>query len=114
MAVLCAAGIGLGTTVFTGTLDAADGQNAAQAPKIVLPGEGGTKAAVAYDYFPDRLHTFIFRNWTLVPQERLAEVLETTPEKGAAVAASMGLEPQGTILPAWGTSRGYITVLRRN
>ena len=114
MAVLCAAGIGLGTTIFTGTLNAADDQNAPQAPKIVLPGEGGTKAAVTYDYFPDRLHTFIFRNWTLVPQKRLAEVLETTPEKVASVAASMGLEPQGTILPAWGTPRGYITVLRRN
>ncbi len=62
MAVLCAAGIGLGTTIFTGTLNAADDQNAPQTPKIVLPGEGGTKAALTYDYFPEGLHTLIFRN----------------------------------------------------
>ncbi|HPB11399.1 MAG TPA: hypothetical protein PLT74_09090, partial [Kiritimatiellia bacterium] len=37
----------------------------------------------------------------------------TTPENVAQVAASMGLPPQGAILPAW-QDKGYITVVRRN
>lgn len=43
-----------------------------------LPGEGGTLPAVEYPYFPDRQHAFVWRNWTLVPAARLAEVLATS------------------------------------
>lgn len=81
-----------------------------------LPGEGGTQKAIELDYFPDRLHAFIFKNWSLVHAERLAKVLETKTENVVQIAESMGLSPQDPkkILPAWSSNRGYITVLRRN
>ena len=78
-----------------------------------LPDEKGVKPALGCDPFPSRLHAFVWRNWTVVPQARLAEVLKTTPENVAQVAASMGLPPQGTIQSEW-KDKGYITVLRRN
>ena len=78
-----------------------------------LPGETGKKAPLGCEPFPNRLHQVVWRNWSVVPQTRLAEVLGTTPENVAQVAASMGLPPQGAILPAW-QDKGYITVVRRN
>lgn len=78
-----------------------------------LPGEAGTKPALGCEPFPSRLHAFVWRNWTVVPRTRLAEVLKAQPEEVSAVAASMGLPPQGEILPEW-RNKGYITVLRRN
>nr|MBP7638547.1 hypothetical protein [Kiritimatiellia bacterium] len=78
-----------------------------------LPDEDGKKAPLGCEPFPNRLHQVVWRNWSVVPQTRLAEVLGTTPENVAQVAASMGLPPQGAILPAW-QDKGYITVVRRN
>ncbi len=79
-----------------------------------LPGESGTKPAIDYDYFPSRMHAFVWRNWTVVPKEKLAGILGTSPKNVEKVAFSMGLPKQGKIQPEWSTSRGYITVLRRN
>ncbi len=81
--------------------------------EVPLPGEGGSKPALGCEPFPSRLHQFVWRNWTVVPQARMAEVLKTSPESLARVAASMGLPPQGAIQPEW-ADKGYITVLRRN
>lgn len=78
-----------------------------------LPDEAGKKAPLGCEPFPSRLHQFVWRNWTVVPQTKLAEVVGTTPENVAQVAASMGLPPQDAILPAW-QDKGYITVVRRN
>lgn len=79
-----------------------------------LPSENGTKPAVEFSWFPSRQYAFVFRNWTLVPVERLAKVLETSVEKVTAIAASMGLPSQGNIEPQWNSSKGYITVVRSN
>ena len=79
-----------------------------------LPGEKGTTPAVEFSYFPSRQHAFVFRNWTLVPAERLAKVLETTVQNVSALASSMGLPQQGNIEPQWNSSKGYITVVRSN
>jgi hypothetical protein len=68
---------------------------------------------VGADHFPDRVHAFIWRNWPVVEARKLAAVLGTSRENIEEVARSMGLPPQGPILPEWKT-RGYITVLRRN
>lgn len=81
--------------------------------EVPLPGEAGVKPALGSEPFPSRLHAFVWRNWTVVPQARLAEVLKTSPENVARVAASMGLPQQGAIQPEW-KDQGYITVLRRN
>jgi hypothetical protein len=79
-----------------------------------LPGAEGGPAAITFDHFPSRLHTFIWRNWTVVPEARLAKVLETPVENVRRIATSLGLPPQGTISPLWESSQGYITILRRN
>ena len=81
---------------------------------IILPGENNKVPALNFSYFPSRMHTFIWRNWTVVPVVRIAEVLNTSEENVKKVAFSMGLPKQPPILPEWSTSRGYITVLRRN
>lgn len=78
-----------------------------------LPGENGQKPALGCEPFPSREYAFVWRNWTVVPQTKLAEVLRASPEQVGQIAASMGLPPQGVIEPEW-KSRGYITVLRRN
>ncbi len=83
------------------------------AEAIPLPGEDGVKDALGCEPFPSRMHAFVWRNWSVVPVAKLAEVLQATPDKVTHVAASMGLAPQGRILAEW-KSEGYITVLRRN
>ncbi len=78
----------------------------------VLP-VGPAPKALDFPHFPDRVHTFIWRNWPVVEPARLAEVLGTSVENVLAVADSMGLPPARPIPPDQKT-RGYITVLRRN
>ena len=75
--------------------------------------EHAESEAVAIDHFPDRLHAFVWRNWHAVPTDRLAEVLGTTADNVAAVAAAMGLPPARPFDDA-DVERGYITVIRRN
>ena len=66
----------------------------------------------AMPHFPDRMHAFVWRNWNLVPLERLAEVLETSPENVATLADALGLESYKQ--PTWSTDQIYITLIRRN
>ncbi len=74
---------------------------------------GGAPRALDFPHFPDRLHAFVWRNWTLVEPARLAQVLGTSTENVAAIAESMGLPPPRPIPPEMRV-RGYITILRRN
>lgn len=82
--------------------------------KIVMPGEDGVKPPINYEYFPSRQHAFVWRNWSLVDKSRLAEILSTSVENVDRVAQSMGLPKKQRIEPEWATTRGYITILRRN
>ena len=86
----------------------------ASSPETILPDEQGTTPAVEYPYFPGRQYAFVWRNWTVVPEKRIAEVLGTDVANVRKLAFSMGLSPQQKIEPQWSTSWGYITVLRRN
>jgi len=74
---------------------------------------GAEPEALRLDHFPGRMHALIWRNWPVVPEERLAKVLSARVEDVRAVAESMGLAPQRAISADW-KARGYITVLRRN
>lgn len=71
------------------------------------------KPPVPIDHFPDALHAVVWRNWSLVSAERLADVLETTPESIQQIATSMGL-PADPQVASEMESRGYITLVRRN
>lgn len=86
----------------------------AVAQQTVLPGEGGRKEAIDYDYFPHRQYAFVWRNWAVVPKQKIAQILSTSVENVEALATSMGLSAEQRVEPEWTTTRGYITVLRRN
>ena len=75
--------------------------------------KGASPAALAYPYFPDRLHTFVFRNWELIEPAKMAEVVGASPEQILAVGAALGLPPPGEQSEEF-RQRSYLTVIRRN
>lgn len=78
----------------------------------ILP-SGSSPPAIAFEHFPDRLHAFVWRNWELVSAERMARVLETSPENIRRIGQSMGL-PKEMSFPDGYEQRAYITIIRRN
>jgi hypothetical protein len=77
-----------------------------------LPPEAGPPALSA-PHMPDRLHTFVWRNWESVDAERMAAVLGTTADNVRAIGRSMGLpdvKPPGDLQ----IRRGYVGLIRRN
>ena len=74
---------------------------------------GSAPAPLAFKHFPDRLHACVWRNWTLVPPARLAEVVGATEEQILEIGKSMGLDEAPAIsVEQW--RRSYITIIRRN
>ena len=86
------------------------GQSSAQ--EAVLP-HGDAPAAIASRHFPDRIHEFVWRNWSVVEPAKLARILGATVQDISALAGSMGLPAEVTIPPEM-RERGYITLIRRN
>lgn len=79
-----------------------------------MPGEDGRTAPINYEYFPSRQYAFVWRNWSLVDKALLADVLQTSVSNVEKLAQQMGLPAKQTIEQEWSTTRGYITILRRN
>lgn len=74
---------------------------------------GPTPEPVAFPHFPDRLHAYVWRNWNLVPTERLAEAIGAEPANILEVGKAMGLpDPSPVSVEQW--RRSYITIIRRN
>src|SRR5687767_11366523 len=86
---------------------------AATTPVTAALPTGPSPAPIDLPHFPSRLHAVLFRNWNLVEPDRLARVLETTPQNLAALADSMGLPPQRPIPPSY-RRRLYISIIKRN
>ncbi len=84
-----------------------------QAKKTFLPDEFGPKPPIETFPFPDRMSAYVWRNWGLVPTERLASIVGATVAELEAVAIEMGLEANPVVLPEW-YRKGYITIVRRN
>ena len=63
-------------------------------------------------YFPSAAHQLIWRNWDLVPAERIAAALSSSPAAVNALATAMALEPQHLREEYW--SRLRFKALRRN
>ena len=87
------------------------GQGAAAAP----PGLPMGTAPVPLDaaWFPSRLHAFVWRNWSLVPAERLGAVVGATADDLARVGRSMGLAPARGLGDTQ-RRRAALTIIRRN
>src|SRR4051794_19141514 len=84
----------------------------ARAAESPLPA-GPAPAPVVVPHFPDRMHAFVWRNWNVVPTDRLAAVLGASADDVRAVAAAMGLPPEEPVPPMY-RGRLYLTVIRRN
>lgn len=74
---------------------------------------GNAPTPVVLPHFPDRVHAFVWRNWSLVPKERLATVLGTEPKEVQRMGEAMGLPSKPVITPDQ-QRRSYLTVIRRN
>src|ERR1041385_768567 len=64
-------------------------------------------------HFPSRMHAFIWRNWPLVPVERIASVIGASRQNVERTARAMGLDT----LPRMTREqqrRSYITIIKRN
>lgn len=71
------------------------------------------KEALSLSHFPDRLHAFLWRNWGLVPVDRLAAVTGAKPADILQLAAAIGLSEAKPVPPDQ-KQRSYLTVIRRN
>src|SRR4051794_11668093 len=74
---------------------------------------GLARKPVAVPHFPDRAHAFVWRNWSLVPVERLAKVMGAKPADIERMGRAMGLGDPPHI-SADLQRRSYLTVIRRN
>jgi hypothetical protein len=77
-----------------------------------LPMEPAPLPAVI-PHFPDRLHAYVWRNWQLVPVERLAQVVGAVPEEILRLGKALGLGDPPPITTAQ-RRRSSLTVIRRN
>ncbi len=78
-----------------------------------VPPRGNARAAIVSRHFPNRVHEFVWRNWSAVEPAKLAKILGTSVENVTVVAESMGLPRAATVPPEMKT-RGYVTLIRRN
>ncbi len=75
--------------------------------------KGSDPLPVAIPHFPDRLHAFVWRNWTLVSIEKMALVLGAKRGDILRLGRGMGL-PKPLPVTRQQERRSYITVIRRN
>jgi len=64
------------------------GQTTPESELAILP-KGGSPEPLPLAHFPDRVHAFVWRNWPLIPIDRLASVLKTSRVNVAAIARKM-------------------------
>lgn len=81
-------------------------------PDISILPMGAEMSPEALPHFPDPLHAFVFRNWNIVPVERLASIVGATDEQILSLASSMGLPSYKA--PAWKAEEIYITLIKHN
>ena len=74
---------------------------------------GNAPEPVSFPHFPSRLHAFVWRNWMLVPVERMARVVGAKPKDLLRMGLAMGLGRPPRITRNQ-QIRSYITVIRRN
>jgi hypothetical protein len=70
-------------------------------------------SALTVAHFASPEHAFVWRNWQLVPTERMAGVLGCSEDDVRKVGKAMGLsDPPAISAEQW--ERSYITIIRRN
>ena len=84
----------------------------AEGTASVLP-MGRAPAPLDAAWFPSRMHAFVWRNWALVPLDRMGAVVGARAEDLAGMGRSMGLEPPRGVSDAQ-RRRAHLTIIRRN
>lgn len=74
---------------------------------------GSAPPALDFPHFPDRAHAFVWRNWNVVPTDRIAKVLGASEANVRDMAQAMGLPPEERVTERF-LQRSYITIIRRN
>lgn len=74
---------------------------------------GSNPPAIELPHFPTHCQAVVWRNWEVVPVNRLAKVLQTSEENILELAKDMGLRTPPIIEEKW-LQRGYITIIRAN
>ena len=77
---------------------------------IPLPKE--VENRIDFDYFPTMMQAVIFKNWDIVPKERIALCLDTDVSNIEKQAEKMGLSEQEDV-SLW-LERGYISIIKVN
>src|SRR6478735_1222576 len=80
---------------------------------IFLSAVGAEEIRPDLDYFPSRLHAAVFRNWDIVPHDRLANVLGTNAAAIERLGKELGLEKIKSPTAAE-QRRNVEIILRRN
>ena len=75
--------------------------------------KGAAPKPLPTPHFPDRLHAFVWRNWTLVPLDKMARVVGASRADLLKLGRAMGLPKPPRISPDQ-LRRSYITVIKRN
>jgi len=70
------------------------------------------ESRLEFPHFPTKMQTFIFRNWDIVPANRIAACLGCSVSEVEKQAYKMGLKPQKDV-SCWLT-RGYISIIKAN
>ena len=94
------------------SLAARAGQAEGASDLATLP-TGTAPAPVPCLHFPDRLQAFVWRNWCLVPLERMAKVVGAKPADLIRLGRGMGLTGP-KVISADQQRRSYLTVIKRN
>lgn len=106
----------LGGSLAFGTLpDLARGASSGKATTLTvadLP-TGAAPSPVGFPHFPSRLHAFVWRNWSLVPVERMARAVGANKSDLLRMGRAMGLGPPPRISRDQ-QARSYLTVIKRN
>ena len=74
---------------------------------------GQAPKTLDFPHFPTRQQVFIWRNWGIVPVEKLASILSTNSRKIEKMASDMGL-PRVIVTDARWLTNGYMTIIRAN
>ncbi len=78
----------------------------------ILP-TGKQKPAVRFSHFPTAWQAVLWRNWGIIPLEKLAIILNCKPEQLMEAAQQLGLEKDESLCKIW-LQRGYQTIIRQN
>jgi hypothetical protein len=88
-----------------------DGKGMART-KFELP-DDKTNKPLDFPYFPTVLQAVVWRNWGVVPAERIALALGAAKEDIVGLAQEMGLSASPYVDARW-LARGYATIIRNN